>query len=154
MFWGNDRLDDASIIRFGIKATFKICKKQTYALCAAARCNVYDGVAYCQCDVKAAGPALMLLLLFGVSLVTFASFGHAFIAPIGLIVLTTMERHFITPTIIGHRLTLNPPLVFLALAFWTWMRGPFGAFLAVPLSIIGLVVFNHLFATEDVKLPD
>ncbi len=31
---------------------FKICKDQTYALCAAARCNVYDGVAYCQCDVK------------------------------------------------------------------------------------------------------
>src|SRR3974390_1213635 len=31
---------------------FKICKDQTYALCAAARCNVFDGVAYCQCDVK------------------------------------------------------------------------------------------------------
>ncbi|MCI4679382.1 hypothetical protein K9U39_14720 [Rhodoblastus acidophilus] len=33
-------------------SSFKICKNQTYALCAAARCNVYDGVAYCQCDVK------------------------------------------------------------------------------------------------------
>jgi hypothetical protein len=33
-------------------STFKICKDQTYALCAAARCNVFDGVAYCQCDVK------------------------------------------------------------------------------------------------------
>ena len=33
-------------------ASFKICKDQTYALCAAARCNVFDGVAYCQCDVK------------------------------------------------------------------------------------------------------
>ena len=33
-------------------STFKVCKNQTYALCAAARCNVYDGVAYCQCDVK------------------------------------------------------------------------------------------------------
>ena len=31
---------------------FKICKDQTYALCAAARCNVYDGVSYCLCDVK------------------------------------------------------------------------------------------------------
>jgi predicted PurR-regulated permease PerM len=34
------------------------------------------------------------------------------------------------------------------------MWGPFGAFLAVPLSIVGLVVFNHLFPTEEVKLPD
>ena len=33
-------------------AQFKICKDQTYALCAAARCNVLDGVAYCQCDVN------------------------------------------------------------------------------------------------------
>jgi hypothetical protein len=24
----------------------------------------------------------------------------------------------------------------------------------VPLSIIGLVVFNHLFPADDVKLPD
>jgi hypothetical protein len=33
-------------------STFKVCKNETYALCAAARCNVFDGVAYCQCDVK------------------------------------------------------------------------------------------------------
>ena len=33
-------------------AQFKVCKDQTYALCAAARCNVLDGVAYCQCEVK------------------------------------------------------------------------------------------------------
>src|SRR5271166_4144133 len=33
-------------------AQFKVCKDQTYALCAAARCNVFDGVSYCQCDVK------------------------------------------------------------------------------------------------------
>ena len=32
--------------------SFKVRKNQTYALCAAARCNVYDGVAYCECEVK------------------------------------------------------------------------------------------------------
>jgi predicted PurR-regulated permease PerM len=100
------------------------------------------------------GPAIMVIVLFGVGLVTFASLGHAFIAPIGLIALTTTEGHFITPTLVGRRLTLNPLLVFLALAFWTWMWGPIGAILAVPLSIIGLVVVNHLFPREDVRLPD
>lgn len=34
------------------QAKFKICKAQTYALCAAARCTVYNKVAYCQCEVK------------------------------------------------------------------------------------------------------
>ena len=33
-------------------ASFRVCKDQTYALCAAAKCNVFNGVAYCQCDLK------------------------------------------------------------------------------------------------------
>ena len=100
------------------------------------------------------GPGVMVIVLFGVGLVSFPSIAHAVIGPIGLIVLTALEGHLITPTIVGRRLTLNPLLVLLALAFWTWMWGPFGAFLAVPLSIIALVAFNHLFPNEDVKLPE
>ncbi len=30
---------------------FVVCEDQRYALCAAARCFVYDGVAYCKCDI-------------------------------------------------------------------------------------------------------
>jgi len=100
------------------------------------------------------GPAVMVVVLFGVGLVTFSSLGHALLAPIGFVALTTAEGHFITPTIVGRRITLNPLLIFLALAFWTWMWGPIGAFLAAPLSIIGLVVMHHLFPSEDIKLPD
>jgi predicted PurR-regulated permease PerM len=33
------------------------------------------------------------------------------------------------------------------------MWGPIGAFLAVPISIIGLVVVNHLFSSEG-HLPE
>jgi predicted PurR-regulated permease PerM len=100
------------------------------------------------------GPAAMMVVLFGVGLVSFPSIGHALIAPVGLVALTTVEGHFVTPAIVGRRLTLNPLLVLVGLAFWTWMWGPFGAFLAVPLSIVGLVVFNHLVPADDVKLPD
>jgi predicted PurR-regulated permease PerM len=100
------------------------------------------------------GPAIMVVVLFGVGLVSFPSLGHALIAPAGLVGLTTLEGHFITPTVVGRRITLNPLVVVLALAFWTWMWGPIGAFLAMPLSIIGLVIFSHLFPTEEVKLPD
>jgi predicted PurR-regulated permease PerM len=100
------------------------------------------------------GPAIMVIVLFGVGLVTFPSLGQAFIAPLALVVLTTTEGHFVTPTIVGRRLTLNPLLVFLALAFWTWLWGPVGAVLAVPLSIVGLVIFNHLIPADDMRLPD
>jgi predicted PurR-regulated permease PerM len=100
------------------------------------------------------GPAVMVIVLFGVGLVTFPSLAHALIAPLGLIALATLEGHLITPTLVGRRLTLNPLVIFLALAFWTWMWGPMGALLAAPLSIIGLVVVNHLFPAEDVRLPE
>jgi predicted PurR-regulated permease PerM len=100
------------------------------------------------------GPAVMVVILFGIGLVSFPSLGQALLAPAGLVALCTLEGHFITPTIIGRRITLNPLVVVLALAFWTWMWGPIGAFLAVPLSIIGLVVFSHLFPPEEAKLPD
>ena len=100
------------------------------------------------------GPAIVVLVLFAVGLVSFPSLGHALIAPCGFIALTTLEGHFITPAIVGRRITLNPLMVVLALAFWTWMWGPIGAFLATPLSIIGLVVFSHLFPPEEVKLPE
>jgi predicted PurR-regulated permease PerM len=100
------------------------------------------------------GPAVMVVALFGVGLITFPSLGQALIAPLAFVTLTTTEGHFITPTIVGRRLTLNPLLVFLALAFWTWMWGPIGALLAVPISIIGLVVANHLFPTAEGHLPE
>jgi predicted PurR-regulated permease PerM len=100
------------------------------------------------------GPAVMVVALFGVSLVTFPSLGHALIPPLAFVALTTMEGHLVTPTIVGRRLTLNPLLILLALAFWTWIWGPVGALLAAPFSIIGLVVFNHLFPADDGKLPD
>jgi predicted PurR-regulated permease PerM len=100
------------------------------------------------------GPAVTVAALFGVGLVTFPSLSQALIAPLAFVILTTTEGHFITPTIIGRRLTLNPLLILLALAFWTWMWGPVGALLAAPFSIIGLVVFNHLFPADDGKLPD
>jgi predicted PurR-regulated permease PerM len=100
------------------------------------------------------GPAVMVIVLFGVGLVTFPSLAHALIAPLGLVAVATLEGHLITPTLVGRRLTLNPLVVFLALAFWTWMWGPMGALLATPLSIIGLVVVQHLFPAEDVRLPE
>jgi predicted PurR-regulated permease PerM len=100
------------------------------------------------------GPAIMVVILFGVGLVSFPSLSQALLAPAGLVALCTLEGHFITPTIVGRRITLNPLVVVLALAFWTWLWGPIGAFLAVPLSIVGLVVFSHLFPREEAKLPD
>ena len=100
------------------------------------------------------GAACMTLILLGVGLVTFPSLGMALIPPATFVAVATIEGQFITPTVLGHRLTLNPLVVLLALAFWAWLWGPMGAFLAVPLTIVGLVTLQHLFPPDESKLPD
>jgi predicted PurR-regulated permease PerM len=100
------------------------------------------------------GAACVTLILLAVGLVTFPSLGFAFVPPAAFVALATVEGQFITPAVLGHRLTLNPLVVLLALAFWAWLWGPMGAFLAVPLTIVGLVTLHHLFPPEEDKLPD
>ena len=82
------------------------------------------------------GPAVLAVVLFGVGLVAMPSLLQAALAPALFVAIATVEGHFITPSIVGRRLTLSPFIVFLALAFWTWLWGPVGAFLAVPLVIV------------------
>jgi predicted PurR-regulated permease PerM len=99
------------------------------------------------------GALIMEAALFMVGLVTFPTLAHALLAPLLFLALATLEGHFITPSIMGHRLTLNPLTVFLSLVFWTWLWGPVGAFLAVPLVIMALVVIDHLFPEDEPELP-
>ena len=89
------------------------------------------------------GPALVIVILFG----------QALIAPLLYAALTTIEGHFVTPNVVGQRLTLNPFAVFLALTIWTWLWGPVGAFLSVPFLIVALVVMTHFSEKDTVDLP-
>jgi len=100
------------------------------------------------------GPATMVVVLFCVGIVVFPSLGHALAAPAAFVGLTTLEGQIVTPTVVGRRLTLNPLAIFLMIAFWAWLWGPLGAFLAIPLSIVGLVTVSHLFPSEEApQLP-
>jgi predicted PurR-regulated permease PerM len=100
------------------------------------------------------GALIMEAALFLVGLVTFPTLSYALLAPLLFLVFATLEGHFITPSLVGRRLTLNPLTVFLSLVFWTWLWGPIGAFLAVPLLIMVLVVVGHLFPNEEPELPE
>jgi predicted PurR-regulated permease PerM len=101
------------------------------------------------------GPACMVVILLGVGLVSFLSLGHAMLAPACFVALTTIEGQIVSPTILGARLPLSPFGIFLSLVFWAWLWGPIGAFLAVPLAIIGRVIVKHVFpAPEEPDLPE
>jgi predicted PurR-regulated permease PerM len=99
------------------------------------------------------GALMMEVVLLAVGLVTFPTLGQAVLAPLLYLTCTTLEGHFITPAVMGKHLLLNPLTVFLALVFWTWLWGPIGALLAVPILIVTMVTISHLFPSEESSLP-
>lgn len=100
------------------------------------------------------GPVAMFAILTVVGMIALPTLGGGVMAAIAFGGLTFLEGHFITPTVIGRNLALNTLAVFLALAFWTWLWGPMGAFLSSPLLIVALVVKEHLLPPDQPQLPD
>jgi predicted PurR-regulated permease PerM len=99
------------------------------------------------------GAVFMAVALFCVGLISFPDWYHALIGAALYIALVTCEGNFITPSIVGMRFTLSPLAVFLSLVFWTWLWGPVGGFLSVPLLIVGVAATEHLL-TRQKELPD
>ena len=64
------------------------------------------------------GPGLMLAVIVVYSVVNF------------------VIQSIIQPRVVGDTVGLSPTLTFLSLVFWTWLIGPLGALLAVPLSLL------------------
>jgi len=99
------------------------------------------------------GPVAMFVVLIVVGVVAFPSISAGLIAPLLFAGMTFLEGHFVTPTIVGRRLELNALAVFIALAFWTWLWGPMGAFLASPILIVALILKEHLMPDNSPQLP-
>ena len=93
------------------------------------------------------GAAIVIATLFVIGLMVFSALSQAVIAPLAYLGMTALEGQFITPTLIGHRLTINPFLVFLSIAWWSWMWGPVGAFLGVPILLCAMVAVRRLSST-------
>ncbi|MET0722650.1 MAG: AI-2E family transporter [Tardiphaga sp.] len=99
------------------------------------------------------GPVAMFVILAVVGIITSSTLGAGLLAAMAFVALTFIEGHFVTPVIIGRRLQLNALAVFLALAFWTWLWGPMGGFLASPILIVGLILKEHLMPVNAPQLP-
>ncbi|UOM34492.1 AI-2E family transporter [Acuticoccus sp. I52.16.1] len=58
--------------------------------------------------------------------------------------ITTIEGHFITPSVLGQRLELNPVAILLSIALWGFIWGVAGVILAVPILIIVKVMSDNI----------
>ncbi len=99
------------------------------------------------------GMIVVTATLLVVGVLSLPTLTAALIAPGLFVIVNTLESELITPVLIGRRLTLNPFAVFLSIAFWSWMWGPAGVFLAVPLLIAAMVAARHLY-DDTIDLPE
>lgn len=100
------------------------------------------------------GPAIFTIALVVASLLTFPTLALAAVPPLIYTVVHVIEGEFVTPAVLGYSLAVNPFLLFLSVIFWTWMWGPIGAFLAVPIAMITAGVLENLFpGPEQPSLP-
>ena len=63
---------------------------------------------------------------------------------------SVIEGQFITPSIVGRRMTVNPFAIFLSVAFWVWLWGPLGALLGMPILIASMVVRAHIYPKDGI----
>ena len=55
----------------------------------------------------------------------------------------------VEPLIIGHAVGLSPLVILASLAFWGLLWGIPGMFLAVPLTVVAVIVMDHFDATRS-----
>lgn len=89
------------------------------------------------------GAIMMIAVLAMVGFLTFESTSQAMTVPLSFVGLNLLESYLVTPLVLGHRLTLNPVVIFLGLTFWGWLWGITGALLAVPIMVVLKIFCDH-----------
>jgi len=96
------------------------------------------------------GATAMTLILAIAALTTFDSVGRALLMPAAFVVINLIQAQLIAPVLFSRRLTLNPVALFVGLAFWWWIWGTPGAFIAVPLMATFKIFCDHIDALAPI----
>jgi predicted PurR-regulated permease PerM len=89
--------------------------------------------------------ALAMVVILGVAaLTTFDSIGKTLLIPASFLMVNLIQGNLVSPVLLGHRLALNPVALFIGLAFWFWIWGVSGAFIAVPLLAMLKIFCDHI----------
>ena len=104
------------------------------------------------------GAAAAVVMLSIAGLTTFDDVGRALLIPGSFLAINILQANLVSPMLLGHRLTLNPVAIFTGLAFFYWLWGVPGAFLAVPMlatfkifcdNIVSLAAIGEFLGQRD-----
>ncbi|GAB3735480.1 AI-2E family transporter [Luteimonas pelagia] len=94
------------------------------------------------------GPLIGFVVMGLVGLIAYGQTWMA-LGPVGIyVVLQVLEGNFITPIVVGSRMSVSPLILMLALAVFGWMWGIVGLLLAVPLLVCFKLVLERLEGGE------
>jgi AI-2 transport protein TqsA len=87
-------------------------------------------------------------------LMAYAEFGlpTALIVAIGYILINGGIQNFVQPKIMGNRLKISPLVVFIGLFIWGYLLGGIGAILAVPMTLLVLIVMENFEGTRPIAI--
>ena len=124
---------------------------------------VFGALAFILNYIPYIGAIFGMALVGIIALAEFGSLGQALFPVLLYLGATTIEGQLVTPTVVGRRLEMNAAAVFLSVAFWGWIWGVVGMFLAVPIMVgvkilsnyvEGLQTFGNFLSSERSTVPD
>jgi AI-2 transport protein TqsA len=82
------------------------------------------------------------------ALIQFDTFWQAITIFVVIQIVATVVGNFIYPRLQAHTQNIDPVATLLSLAFWSWLWGLPGAFLAVPMTLMSMMVFVQFPSTR------
>ena len=141
-------LISATLINFGVGVATAIA---TYALGLPSPL-LWGALAMIMNFIPYVGQAVMFVVLFAVGLGTQSSLLGIVLPVVAYGAINLTADQIIFPHLVGRALTLNPFIIFVSIAFWLWVWGPMGGFIAVPTLLVLQSVIMHIFPTTQ-NLP-
>jgi predicted PurR-regulated permease PerM len=90
------------------------------------------------------GPIVVTAVLAAVGFLQFGTLADAGLVGLAALAITTIEGSVLTPLLLRRAASLNHVAIFVAIAFWSWIWGPIGTLLAVPLLMAAKVVADNV----------
>jgi predicted PurR-regulated permease PerM len=105
---------------------------------------MWGGLAFVFNFLPYLGPLAMMALLALVGLGTASSVAVGIFPMLAFLGLHAVEANFVTPAILGARLTVSPVSILLAISYFSWIWGVPGALLSVPILLIIEAMLDNL----------